>query len=234
MHARIKSWIMVVLHIALWSSIGVVVHAYATASQEFPFLRIQAAQEEYLAQKVFAQFVYTQTITFDRPARITELVVPMYVPQNSMPLKIRLFQEGRPIYSWVYPPEGEGRGVVEARLPFAAPTMLGGSLEVRFDGSAIDHDHQAQAPRLFIEPKNEGYRGGNYRIASNEKWGDISLGFMETKTNYEIFRDALRERFRAQIPRILFMIAGILLLFQFPRIVVDLFDAIVRSTKKAM
>ena len=210
------------LHIALWGSLGWLLYAHAAATQEMPYLTITAARESYLAQSVFAQFVYAQKLTFDRPARITKLIVPMNLPDNPLPLKIRLMQEGKPIYSWIFPLEEEKGGVVEAHLPFAAPTLLEGSVELIFDGSSIDHDHKEQAPGLFIEPKNEGYRGGNYRIADNQKQGDIALEFTETKTNYELFLERLEKNILGTISFLCITIAGMILLGLFPFMTVQM------------
>lgn len=232
--SRVRIWIISILHLLIWGSFGSGLYFYAISSQESSYLTITAARETYLSQSVFAQFIYAQTVTFDRPARITELRIPMNLPEHPMPLKIRLFQEGKPMYSWIYPLEEDTHGVIEARLAFAAPMLLDGNLDVVFDGSTIDHDHKDFAPGLFIEPKNEGYRGGSYRIASNEKGGDISLAFTETKTKYEIFREKLQNNTISEIPQILFVVALLLLLFQLPSILADFFsrNAAIKDTSK--
>ena len=196
---------------------------YAAESRDMPYVHITAAEEDYLAQRVFAQFVYAQTLKFNRSARITELTVPMHLPDHAMPIKIRLFQDGKPVYSWIFPRDEKQSGVVEAHLQFATPTLLERNMEVMFDGSAIDHDHQDFAPGLFIEPKNEGYRGGNYRIASNEKSGDISLGFTETKIKYEIFMERFGNNPIGSIAFLLLVLAGVFTIGLFPSIMARLF-----------
>ncbi|OGY32964.1 MAG: hypothetical protein A3C02_02395 [Candidatus Andersenbacteria bacterium RIFCSPHIGHO2_02_FULL_45_11] len=211
------------MHVGMWSFVAWMLFAYAGEIKESAFLSIQATREEYLAQPVFAQFVFTQTLHFDRPARITELVVPMYLPENPLPFKIRLMQAGKPIYSWMYPLEGKKQGVVVAHLPFPIPTILWGDIEVVFNGETIDHDHKEQAPGLFIEPQDEYYKAGNYRIVNNEKRGDIAMTFMEIKTNYEIFRDDFQRDSISQLPRLLFIGVLALLLVQLPDIIAQMF-----------
>jgi|SRR3989344_334088 len=221
--SRLRIWIISILHLLIWGSLGSALYVYALDSQESSYLTITAARETYLSQSVFAQFIYAQRLTFDRPARITELVVPMNLPENPLPLKIRLMQNGYSLGSWIYPLHKETIGVREVHLPLTVPMLLHGDMEVVFDGSAIDHDHKDSAPGLFIEPKNEGYRGGNYRIANNEKGGDISLAFTETKTNYEIFLGQFRKNPLGIITFVCIAAAGIFAIALFPSIAVQMF-----------
>src|SRR3989344_1270413 len=223
MATHAKTWIFTCLHLILWGGLAWLVFTYAIRPQQSEYLNINAARMTYLAQSVFAQFVFTQTLKFDRPARITELIVPMDLPENPLPLKIRLMQNGYSLGSWIYPLHKETIGVREVHLPLTVPMLLHGDMEVVFDGSAIDHDHKDSAPGLFIEPKNEGYRGGNYRIANNEKGGDISLAFTETKTNYEIFLGQFRKNPLGIITFVCIAAAGIFAIALFPSIAVQMF-----------
>ena len=181
------------LHIVLWSVLGTGVFFYAATMNELLFLKILGSTEKDLSLPVFAQFIVTQTFDFSRPFSASEIALPLYLPSDPLPIKISLFQEDRLITWWQYPfpdaPRSEGRAV--AHLRFIAPTILQGKSELRFDGSSITHDEQNRAPRLFTETFDAAYPDGNYRIARNEKQGDIAMQIMEQKTNSQLFSDKI-------------------------------------------
>ncbi len=189
-----RTWILIVSHILLWSVLGAGAFLYATTPVEMSFLRILGSTEKDLSLPIFAQFIATQTLVFERPFRATELTIPLYLPQDPLSFKILLYQEGKLVSWWQYPSPGthtiEGNAV--AHLPFIVPTTLSGKSEVVFDGSAITHDMQDHAPRLFTETFDAAYPKGNYRIATNEKQGDIALGFTEQKSNGELLLEKVK------------------------------------------
>lgn len=186
---RARHWLFVLFHLLLWVSVAWGIYTYAVATREASFLKILGSTEKDLSLPVFAQFVVTQTLFFDRPLVATELIIPLYLPNEPLPMKVSLYQDGRLVTWWRYPlkPIEYSEGYKVAHLQFLIPTILQGKMEVRFDGSSLGYDQQAHAPRLFTETFDAAYPYGNYRIAQNDKKGDIALEFMEQKTNYEIF-----------------------------------------------
>jgi len=140
---------------------------------------ILASREAELGLPIYAQFVATQKVNLEYRAVVTRLVVPIYFPAEGQELQIDLRHGGRLLQRWRYKPVGSG--LVEASLVLAPPWVLDGLVEVQFSAVDIGHDRAAQAPRLFVELANEQYPGGNYRVAENEKEGDISLAVMERR-----------------------------------------------------
>ena len=152
---------------------------------EYPAIDITGAYDvPDLAQPVFAQFVYSQKLVVPEPAKITRLRVPLFVPNDPEALRIDLIQNGRLLNRWRYRPTEENK-VVFAELPLTPPRILSGELRVVFDGSAVPYADHGQAPRVFIDTSNMTYPAGNYRIAANEKQGNISLQVWGERKNSE-------------------------------------------------
>ena len=150
------------------------------------FLDIESSRESELALPVFAQFTMTQTIEFQSDALISQLVLPMYAPDGAQEISIDLRDaDGGVLEHWQYQPREFG--VIDAVLDLSSPRVLGGKLEVYLEAPLVDHDHKEQAIGLFTESFDEAYPYGNYRIAQNEKSGDISLTFFERVSNWELF-----------------------------------------------
>lgn len=217
-----KTWIQAILHILIWSVVVWLAYTYANVARQFVFLTIQATREEYLAVPVFAQFTATQTLKLDRPALISELIVPLHVPERSLPLKIRLYNKGHVVGSWMYSATSNQKGVIDARFPMTVPMMLEGTMDVAFDGTAIPYDQKALALGIFIEPQDANYPNGNYRIAANEKQGDISLSLIEQKNNAAVFLDDLRSHTLGTSSKLLFFVSFFALLGCLPRTIVNL------------
>ena len=134
---------------------------------------------------VFAQFDVTQTIEVDEQFKATKLIVPIYWPEDSEWLLIELWQDGRLVHRWRQQP-GKNGEVEKVVLGLDHYQWLGGDLSVYFNGKHIEYVDQSKAPRLFFESANEHFPYGNYRIAMNEKWGDIELVFEGHKPRYEM------------------------------------------------
>jgi hypothetical protein len=161
--------------------------------QERPVITITAAYDvPDIALPVFAQFIVTQHVVIHEPVRVTALLVPLYAPVEGQYLQIDLFRNETLAGQWQYtvPVSQE---VHLARLALEPPLLLDGELEIIFSGEHIEHGSQADAPRLFMEPSRAAYPEGYYRIAQNNKEGNISLQVIESNTG----RELLAERFRA-------------------------------------
>ena len=136
---------------------------------------MQNIEEDTLS--VFAQFVVTQTIKLNDPIDVSRFVIPLYFPARESVVDVTLRQESEIVAHWKLEPindEEVGR-IIEKQIWFALPQQLNGLVELEFAALDVDHDHQEQAVRLFIEPNDSAFDQGNYRIAQNEKKGDVSL-----------------------------------------------------------
>ncbi|MFH1353992.1 MAG: hypothetical protein ABIH36_01770 [bacterium] len=160
--------------------------------EENTVIDILASREEDLALPVYAQFVITQRVTLADRATVTHLVVPVYFPSNKYALKIDLLSDGKLMQRWRR--GSEAGGLEEIELVLEPPYTLEGGLEVQFSAVDITHEEAEVAPRVFVETANEQYPGGNYRIADNEKEGDISLKFVERRRVLDRYVLAGRQR----------------------------------------
>lgn len=171
---------------------------------------------------MFAQFTATQKLTLDRPVLVSNLIVPLYVPEHSQPLKIRLYNQGRVVGSWVYSARTNQKGIIEASLPITVPILLESKVEVLFDGSAILYDDKDRAPRLFIESEDSIYPYGNYRIAGNEKQGDVSLKMVEEKQQYILWLERFHKDAQGFLWPLFPLFAAVLLILKLPSLLIQL------------
>lgn len=175
----------ILVSIGIWVAAVVAGWFWLNSYQEQPALTILASTDiAELGLPVYAQFKVTQSMYLERPIMATRLIVPMYVPAEAKPLAIKLIRDDRIVYAWRYPTEYQQHAeTIEVFLPFITPVMLSDQLELVFDGSAISHAEQEQAPRIFTESFNAAYPQGNYSIGENQKEGDIGLTIYEEITN---------------------------------------------------
>lgn len=142
---------------------------------------------------VFAQFTVTQRLIGVEPMEAVRLEVPVYWPEDSEWLKVDLLQDGELRGRWrVQPPEQDV--ITEMQLAFMSPVRLEGDLEVKFSGEHIAHEDQAKAPRIFIESADYVFPNGNYRIAENEKEGDVAVVFVGQIKRIELFAYKLHRK----------------------------------------
>lgn len=142
------------------------------------------------ALPVYAQFTVTQTFALPELARVTKLVVPVYVSQTKPLLTVDLRQAEKLIARWRLPRAGESRelpATIQADLPLTPPELLEGTFALHFSAPDFSHDQRELAPRLFIEPADANYPDGSYRIAENQKEGDVAVQvFTEHKTSEKL------------------------------------------------
>ena len=229
MHSH--TWTLIILHLVLWTALGYGIFLYAQEPRELQVLKILGSNEKDLSLPIYAQFIATQTLFFDRPLIAAEFAIPLYLPIEPLPIKISLYQNGKLLTWWKYPIEIHDRseGYKTAHLRFMPSIPLQGNVELRFDGSDIPHELQDHAPRLFTETFDSAYPNGNYRIANNEKKGDISLGLIEQKTNYQIFSEDMQKNSFGAAIQILRWLSIFLLLTCLPSIAVNPFFMSKRS-----
>ena len=177
----------------------------------YPAVNILSGQVPDLGLPVFAQFTVTQTLSLPTTIRVQSVVVPMYIPDNALPIEVVLRRNGSEVSKWQL--DVSHSGTVDVQLPLAKPILLDGNLEVFFDGQQIAYQDRLQAPRLFVESADANYPYGHYRIAGNDKAGDISLHLIAIKTNGENFKQVLSNAPLANLPKVgLWIVLGILIL----------------------
>lgn len=160
--------------------------------EESVAVEILAPSEPDFALPVYAQFYVTQFIELPQPMEITKLIVPMYLPSPGQLLIIELKQAGEIIQRWrLRLPD---MGSHDVPLEFDRPWTLSGQLSVMFDGQTIDHNHREQAPRLFFESADAAYPAGHYRIAQNDKQGDIGLSIIARQRRWHRFQTIWHEQ----------------------------------------
>lgn len=184
MVSRIASFFIIVgFIISLWS--------WSRLPVEVPLIEITAAHDvPALGLPIYAQFIVTQSLKFSRPASVSTLTLPAYIP-NDQPniLVVDILSEGKLRQRWRISGQGNSPAAAELHhLRLMPPQTMQGNIEVRMS-SVIDSDHKDVAPRVFTETANQNYAAGNYRIAANEKLGDISLTLWETKSRNQIVRE---------------------------------------------
>lgn len=131
---------------------------------------------------VYAQFVATQTLRFDNPTTITRIELPIYRPvAHAVPLTIEVAQRGHLLQRWQYR-EVTGSSAYDVDLPLV-PLTLQGEVDVIFSARNVSAEDAKVAPRIFAESAGHYYEEGSYRIADNEKTGDIAMVVTERVTN---------------------------------------------------
>lgn len=165
---------------------------YLDKYEENVIIDILASREEELALPVYAQFVAAQRIILTNRATVTRFVIPVYFPDNMHSLRIDLLSDGKLVRRWRRGSETGGQE--ELDLVLEPPAVLAGELSVRFSATNIGHEEAGMAPRLFVETADEQYPEGNYKIADNEKEGDISLKIIERRRTLDRYVSAGRRR----------------------------------------
>lgn len=189
---------------------------YFTRSEEKVFLQINAANEPELGLPVYAQFVVTQSLEVSEIFEAAALVVPMYIPVQNQDFMIFLYRNDAKVEEWELPSDIEG--VQEVQLPLNN-RLLDGNLEVVFDGSRISHDEKEVAPRLFVESLDLAYPHGNYRIADNQKEGDVGMTFVEHSSRWSLFLESWENEPTGLVAQGFFAAAGLLLLGYLPVVI---------------
>jgi len=123
--------------------------------------------------------VVTQTLYLESAKNLQRIEIPMYWPDQTKEIAVELLVEGKRLRDWKYQPSVEGISV--AKLMMSPAELVSGNLEVRLSAGAILHAEKDLAPRLFIESDDGQYADGNYRIAENEKQGDVSMRLVEIR-----------------------------------------------------
>lgn len=193
------------------------IFVYNTWSKQvvsYSAINILAYRDPQFSLPIFAQFTATQTLRLSQIIRAKKLVVPMFVPTNAQPISVSLYRNGNLINTWSAPVDQAG--IIEAEFPFGVPIVLDGELEILFDGNAIAYEHKDAAPSLFVEALDSAYPDGNYRIAQNNKAGDISLKIMAEKTNRDIVMEKIRGNPRLFLQQFILWVLAVFLVIRLP------------------
>lgn len=133
---------------------------------------------------IYAQFIVTQTVAQSEAIVATALELPLWSMSPGKNLIIRLRRYGQEIAHWEYETSQTNQAVI-AHLPLASPYLLDGNLEVEVAGVTITHEDKDAAPRVFIDTADSYYPAGNFRIAQNEKIGDMALTIIATRSRWQ-------------------------------------------------
>jgi hypothetical protein len=145
-----------------------------------------------LGMRVFAQFIVTQKMFLKYVVSATRLVVPVYFPEASEWMQIDLLRNDQLVQRW-RSGSGFSDEIINVEFEIEPTQLLDGELEIVFSAVHIDHDNKGRAPRIFIEKSDANYPDGNYRVADNEKEGDVGLTLYERNRRWELWFEKLLE-----------------------------------------
>jgi len=199
--------------------------------QEVSVINITGAYDvPELAQPVFAQFIYTEKIVVPEKTKVAALRVPLFVPEESEWLQIDIRQNGQLLSRWRYQPDDLAQNsVAVASLPLNPPRIMAGEVEVVFNGSHIAYEDRPRAPRVFIDTSDMTYPAGSYRIAQNEKRGNISLQLQATQKNSEHWRAEFTKAPLQKLIRTSRWLLILIVIFASPRVLLPLLSGGVAS-----
>jgi hypothetical protein len=147
---------------------------YFFTYQEKVVVQILAPLEIELALPVYEQFTVTQKVWLPVLEEIISLEMPIYIPAEAEKVQISLWSgEGKNLSSWKA--VEVGKEIQELRLNLDKPMLAEGEIEVRVEAPEVGFDRKEEAPRVFVEFDDAAYPEGNFRIANNEKKGDMGL-----------------------------------------------------------
>lgn len=230
-----RFWCIAILELILVSIVVFFIYSHASLEQEQPFVTILTPVKGAIPHPVFAQFIASQTLHWNTPARITALIIPLYIPAHAEQIKILLYQNDHLVTWWKYPIDKQARTISATEyvsLPFVSPTTLSGNLKVVFDGTNIPYLDRAFAPGFFIEEQDSDYPEGNYSIADNQKNGDIGMQFISQQTNSELFWNQFHSEPVGSMSMLFIFGAGFVLLLYMPILCVNLVEALQSKSQK--
>jgi len=135
------------------------------------------------AEPVYAQFVVTQEVALSEEIQAVALEVPIYSQLELVPVEVSLLQDGEVVAATEHITMVHGNEVV--RMEFSTPIALHGELEVRLAVPDVSARTPERAIYVFVQKADEHYPDGNYRVAANEKVGDIALKLLAERTRWE-------------------------------------------------
>jgi hypothetical protein len=166
---------------------------YMQAPVTRPAVEIEASQDTLTnVVPVFAQFVVTQTLHLDTAGPVTHIELPVYEMALGQRLQVTLRGQ-QTVGEWDLMTTARGE-VVPVQLSLSPAQMLTGDFELTIAAGSISHEDKDIAPQLFIQTADDYYPDGNYRIANNEKSGDVALVMFERVTNWQEYQEDWRHQ----------------------------------------
>lgn len=159
--------------------------------------------------------VVTQKITMENPALITRLDIPWYPPTVDTPVIVEMRRYGKLLSRWPVRTIGDGSSAVLS-LSFPIPQYIDGILDVSFSAPTIDRAHLATAPKLFLEPLDESFPLGNYRIGDEEKRGDIQMRLIAKEERIDVLKQVFIQDPVQGIAKVLAWCTGLCLVASLP------------------
>lgn len=210
-----RIWVKLIISGFIVAGIGFSFVSWLQEDIERSWIHIEAATDTLeTGLPVYAQFITTQRMRIQEPFQLSRIEVPVYIPTEQVhSLDIRLFQDRHVIEEWQAP---KRQGMHTAVLYPSNSRQLAGEIEVQFDGGAIPIDQKDNAPNVFIETADNNYPDGNYRIAQNEKRGDIGLTFYEVVPRYVLFIEKFNDQPMTSIAQGIVGILSVVLLGYLP------------------
>lgn len=166
----------------------------------------------------FAHQEVTQKITMEDPALITRLEVPWYPPTVDTPVVVEMHRYGKLVSRWHVQVIGNGSSQVLS-LSLPTPQYIDGIVDISFIAPAIDHKNLERAPKVFLEPLDESFPLGNYRIGDEEKGGDIQMRLIAQEERIEVFKQDFTYDPAQGIARVLAWCMGLCLVAILPSLV---------------
>jgi len=136
---------------------------------------------------VYAQFVVTQGLRLASEGPVTHIELPVHESAPGQDFQVVLYGD-EVVGEWDMQTTATD-AVVRAQLPLSIPQTLAGHFSLEIAAEGIDHAHKDSAPRVYIQTADDYYPDGNYRIAQNEKNGDVALVIFEEVTNWRVLQE---------------------------------------------
>lgn len=213
---QLTKWFVVIVVTIVISVFIVMGSRWFNQEEDYVLLEIKAPRNRQLMLPVFAQFTVTQLIRLPQLAAVAALNVPLYVSDRQGSLRVEIRQRDRLIQRWHYYPENIG--LTEAVFEVAPPVLLEGDIEIVFSAPQIGHAQRHLALGLFVETAGNYYPTGHYRVADNDKEGDVGLAVVGRQLKSEDWLKAWKNDLRGKIIKLNMGILLLLLMVSFPMV----------------
>lgn len=188
-----------------------------------PWLTIAAPLDAPNPLPVYDQFVVTQTIQAPGSALVTSMQIPLMIPTNTPvePLHVKLRRGEKTVAAWHYLPPAEDatpNTIITAELPLTPPQLLDGTIEVIFSTPHVTAEHAGRALAVLVETAGDIFPAGSYRIADNEKHGDIGLTFISAVRGWHYLEEAWQQDAWNVATKTMLAVCGLILVWNVPYI----------------
>lgn len=189
---------------------------WLTVHETYRVLEVSAPHDvPELGLPVYAQFEVTQTLVLREVHRVTAVELPIFAPSDSTAaLTVVLTRNGHPVADWHYVPSVHG--ITTAVLPLSTPALLDGDLALHLADPTTLATAADDAIRIFVESADTHYPEGHYRIAANDKQGDVGFTLYGERTRLASYFERWRQRPYDTSARLLVVVAGWILIGAMP------------------